>query len=354
MTPNRPLRAAAVALLVLATGSVHAGTGNLYSVTTRMEMPGMPFQMPPRSVEVCGPKNAASEKMVPADENCRVEDFRVVGNRSTFRMVCTGENAMTATGEFEQLANDGYRGRMQSKMQMEGQSMDMTMTFEGRKIRECDYATESPEAKGREMMAQSCGQMLSAPGNPYMLWESFAAPGAMCASDKAKFCARVTPIAGDPAALRAAESTDAQVRGTGSPGHLWQALQACGLPRATVLTKACARAEALPDYEFIGELCPAAIARACTKADAAKAPDFVARHCPVLAEQTAKKHCVSRGFTADLGNAYSRFCTAWSAQRLRDGRQDGGAEPAAPTPPPAEEEPKKKSWLDRARDVLGG
>jgi hypothetical protein len=356
VTPTRSrTQAAVLALLVFATGAAQAGTGNLYSVTSKMEIQGMPFSMPPRTTEVCGPKDTASEKMVPHDENCRVDDFRVVGNKSTFRMTCTGEMPMTATGEFERLANEGYRGTMRAKTQMEGQPMDMTMTFEGRKLRECDYATESPQAQANKMLAQSCGQMLAAPGNPYMLYESFVGPQAMCASDKAKFCGRVTPIAGDPAALRAAEQTDKAMRDAGGAGSLWQALQGCGLPRATVLTKACTSAEAKQDYAFIGDMCPASIARVCTKANPATAPEFVARHCPAQAAAAAKLHCVSRGFTADLGNPYSRFCNAWSTERLRGGRQDGTAPDPATAPeatPPAEE--KKKSWRDRVRDVIGG
>jgi hypothetical protein len=355
VNPIRPAVLAFVLAVLSFAGTAAAGTGNLYSVTSKMEIAGMPFQMPAQTTEVCGPKDQASEKMVPHDKNCTVSDFRVAGNKSTFSMKCTGQNPMTARGEFERLANEGYRGRMQMQGTMEGEPMDMTMTFEGRKVRECDYATESPQAKGAAMVAQSCGQMLAAPGNPWMLYESFVGPQAMCAADKAKFCARVTPIAGDPPALRQAEATDRSMRGAGDRGRLWPALEGCGLPRATVIAKACARAEALPDHAFVVEFCPAAIPRLCTKADAAKAPEFVARHCPVQAATLAKQHCASRGFTADLGNAYTRFCNAYSTERLRGGRQDGpDAQPAAtPAAKPAEE-PKKKSWLDRARDVIGG
>ena len=36
----------------------------------------MPFAMPVNTVQVCGPKDQASDKMVPADENCTVSNFR--------------------------------------------------------------------------------------------------------------------------------------------------------------------------------------------------------------------------------------------------------------------------------------
>ena len=113
MNPIRSLGAAVVlAALSLVTASAQAGTGNLYSVTSKMEIVGMPFQMPAQTAEVCGPKDQASEKMVPHDKDCTVSDFRVVGNKSTFNMACRGQNPMTAKGEFERISADAYRGRM--------------------------------------------------------------------------------------------------------------------------------------------------------------------------------------------------------------------------------------------------
>ena len=105
MKPTRLLSFLAVVLGVSAAGLVlaQAGTGNLYSVTSKMEIQGMPFAMPANTVQVCGPKNQSSDKMVPHDENCTVSNFQRSGNKSSFTMVCRGENPMTAKGEFEQL-----------------------------------------------------------------------------------------------------------------------------------------------------------------------------------------------------------------------------------------------------------
>lgn len=348
---SRFLRGLAACALILAAPAVmsQAGTGTRYRVTMSMEMPGMGMSMPGQTQEVCGPKERASEKMVPAADNCQILDYRVVGGKSSFRMRCTGENAMEGTGEFEQLGPDAYRGKMD--MTTEGERM--IMRFEGRRIGDCNYATESPEAQGRAMMARSCREQLAAPGNPYLLRESFLGAGAMCASDKARFCARVTPIANDPKALREADELDRQLRGGGQPGHLWQALEGCGMPRATVLAKACDRAEATGDFDAVAGFCPDRVARLCTKADASRHPAFLARHCPVQAQAAAAQHCASRGFTAGVPSAYADFCNRMSAERLRGAPPAGtGQDAPAEEQPEAEEAPKKRSWRDRLRDVI--
>lgn len=368
MNPIRFLPALALATLALGSGLAfaQAGTGNLYSVTSKMEVVGMPFQMPPQTVEVCGPKNQSDERMIPHDENCTVSDFRVNGNRSTFSMTCRGENAMTATGEFERLPNEGYRGTMRMQGNMEGEPMEMRMTFEGRRIRDCDYATESPEAQGREMMARSCTEMLSAPGYPVMLHAQFIGREAMCASDKPKFCARVTPLATDLRALSDAIDLENRARGAGNQSSgLWEALQGCGLARQAVMTQACTAAERTKDYGFASAHCPDVVPRLCTSADPRTAPDFLARSCPVQAEAAARQHCVRRGFTADRSSPYTRFCDLYTAQRLRggDAGSDAGgdapangrpaSEPAAPAAP-ATQDPPRRSLRDRLRDVIGG
>ncbi|HEX5693623.1 MAG TPA: DUF3617 family protein, partial [Arenimonas sp.] len=114
MKPQHLLLLPALALGLFATGATLAqsGTGNLYRVTTKMEMVGMPMQLPTQTVEVCGPKDQVSEKMIPHDENCTVSHFQVTGNKSSYAMTCTGDSAMTAKGEFERLGPDAYRGKM--------------------------------------------------------------------------------------------------------------------------------------------------------------------------------------------------------------------------------------------------
>ena len=123
-----------------------AQEGSLYRVTTQVEMVGLPFKMPDQTVEVCGPKDHASEKMVPHDENCSITEFEVEGNTSRYTLVCTGDADLTAKGEFEQLGGDAYRGKMNMVGTSGGQSIEMTMRFEGKRIGACEYTP--PAAPG--------------------------------------------------------------------------------------------------------------------------------------------------------------------------------------------------------------
>lgn len=366
MKPIRLLPFLALALGLSATGAVlaQAGTGNLYSVTSKMEIQGMPFAMPANTVQVCGPKNDTSDKMVPRDENCTVSNFRRTGNKSSFTMVCTGENPMTATGEFETLANDGYRGRMQMKGKMEGEDMDMTMNFEGKKIRDCDYATESPEAQGRAMLAKTCEEMLRMPA--WQSYESFSGPDAVCASFKPRYCSAMLSNSLKPATIRDADylgQAQANAGGRGSP-TIWTAFQACGTTRQAALAKTCPMAEKSRDYPFITGYCPENLARACAAADPSKDYEFVIPSCPAQAQAAAAKHCAGRDFTAMRMSPYANFCSNYAAGNLQQrnagaaGSATSGAagQPAAEPPKPTEEA-AKPSWRDRlksAKDKLTG
>ncbi|PRH81390.1 DUF3617 domain-containing protein [Arenimonas caeni] len=134
-----PCLALALSLTAPGLAAAQAQEGSQYRVTTRMEMVGMPFQLPPQTVEVCGPKDHASEKMVPHDDNCRITDFKVEGNKSSYTLVCTGEAEMTAKGEFEQLGPEAYRGKMNMVGTQGGRSVEMNMSFEGQRIGDCQY-----------------------------------------------------------------------------------------------------------------------------------------------------------------------------------------------------------------------
>jgi len=138
----------AALLLGIAAGpaSAQPEEGSLYEVTMQMELVGLPVQMPEQTTQVCGPKEHLGRKMVPHDENCSITRFEVEGNTTRYTLVCTGPSEMTAEGEFEQLASGGYRGEMNMVGSANGQSMEMNMQFEGKRIGTCDYVP--PAAPG--------------------------------------------------------------------------------------------------------------------------------------------------------------------------------------------------------------
>lgn len=355
MKPHRFVAFPALVLGLFAAASAVAqsGTGNLYRVTTRTEMVGMPFQMPAQTVEVCGPKNQASEKMVPHDENCTVTDFKVSGNKSSYTLTCRGESPMTAKGEFEQLGPDAYRGKMNMVGSSDGERMEMNMTFEGKKIRDCNYATESPEAQGQAMLAKTCNDLLSQPDPAVYL--QFAGPDAICTSHKKRYCDAMLARHVTPAYILGAGQNLAAAP-AGMPSF-WDAFAACGMSRQAALAKTCPAAAKARDHAFITEYCPDLLAKACSEADVAKDAEFVVASCPAQAQAAAARHCAGRDFTALRASPHAGFCSRYAAGSLQQRNRDG-AQPAAPADEakPAEEQ-KKPTWRDRvrsARDLIGG
>ena len=79
----------------------------------------------------------AGANMVPHEKNCRVEDYRDNGSKASYRLVCTGKDAMSGEGEMERLA-DGYRGSVHVVMGGEAQGQEMTLRYEGKRIGSCD------------------------------------------------------------------------------------------------------------------------------------------------------------------------------------------------------------------------
>ena len=130
------LRVVALAGAFLVPSAALAQAGELWEVTLKMEMPGMPMAMPAQTNRVCLAKQASDESYVPRQGDCKVTESRRTGNTQRYKMVCSGKDPMTIEGEIAH-AKDTYSGRSRMTGKMEGQSMEMTQTFAGRKVGEC-------------------------------------------------------------------------------------------------------------------------------------------------------------------------------------------------------------------------
>jgi hypothetical protein len=115
-----------------------------WEVTMQMQMDGMPGAMPPQTIKQCVTKEEAEDptKLMPqagrggAAPECKVTDQKVTGNKVSWSMTCTGQMAMSGTGEF--VYNDNtYDGTMKMNMERGGQPMAMTMTYKGKRLGDC-------------------------------------------------------------------------------------------------------------------------------------------------------------------------------------------------------------------------
>jgi len=123
---------------VFAGVNMHEG---LWEITTRMEMQGMPMQMPARKHTQCLTKKNMLKTMVPEEqdkeEECKITDTETSGNTVTWVMKCSGEDTMEVTGKTT-YHGDTFEGTitMISNDPEEGK-MEMINHISGRRIGEC-------------------------------------------------------------------------------------------------------------------------------------------------------------------------------------------------------------------------
>jgi len=115
------------------------GKDDLWEISSKMEMPGMPMAMPAQTSRVCLGKNRKDEELVPMQGDCRMVESKRVGNKFTYKMDCAGNNAATVDGAIT-FGNNAYDGQM--RMTMKQTSGTMNMTFTGKRIGDCAAATK--------------------------------------------------------------------------------------------------------------------------------------------------------------------------------------------------------------------
>jgi len=133
-------RLAAAALLVLgsmpvvASDDPPAATGDLWEVTSKMSMEGMPMEMPANKTKVCAPK-VWQEPPGGADERrkCTNSDFEMEGEKATWKVACEGPPAMTGEGEIIMKGTDAWVGAIQFTSE-EG---NMTIKLSGSRLEDC-------------------------------------------------------------------------------------------------------------------------------------------------------------------------------------------------------------------------
>jgi hypothetical protein len=296
-----------------AQGRPAQGQDELWEVTTKMEMAGMPMAMPPQTQQVCQPRRTGQdEDMVPKQQDCRMTDIRRSGNRTTFTMVCEGKDRITGTGDIESDAA-AYRGTIRMRGTMDGRPLDMTQNFSGRKIGACTY--EDPRKRHDAMMAQQCGPALDQL-NTYM----FTTEQSPCKAQKPEFCARVGRLA--------QEMRDPQVyRATVQRRSDWTAMmQACGQDTPAITATACQRSIGARDFAFTTDYC---------EADA---------------RALAAQYCTGRDYTAIMSSEYAPLCRRYASDLRQQQAPQRTSTPPAPPAPPAAQQPS--GVTDAAKEGL--
>jgi hypothetical protein len=137
---KKPAQIAVLCGVVLTSASVLAQgerQDGQWEIKATMEMAGMPMEMPPVATTECVSKEDAKDpqRLLPKGDNpngCKVTDYKVAGNRTTYSLTCDGPPTMSGTGEII-YAQDTYSGAL--KMEVGGQSM--TVKYAARRLGDC-------------------------------------------------------------------------------------------------------------------------------------------------------------------------------------------------------------------------
>lgn len=133
LTGRLAAAASLVLPLVLSPARAADPAGVLWEMTSQMAMPGMPTPMPAQTTKTCTAKTWT--KPPPGgDKSCVSSDYRLVGNKATWTMQCSGQVPMQGAGEITFAGSDSYTGAITAT----AQGMNMTIKLSGRKIGTCD------------------------------------------------------------------------------------------------------------------------------------------------------------------------------------------------------------------------
>jgi hypothetical protein len=119
-------------LAALAAGGMKPGN---YEFTTKMEMPGMPFAMPPMTAQRCLTKEDLDKnEQYRADnsqsESCEVKNLQQAGARTTFDLAC--KDGTTGKAEYT-VTDTGMTG----KTVLTREGTPMTMNMSAKRVGDC-------------------------------------------------------------------------------------------------------------------------------------------------------------------------------------------------------------------------
>ncbi len=107
-----------------------ASEGEWWEMTTKMEMPGMPAMPADKPVKFCRVKGDEAKPVKSDDDkNCSITDVKNAGSTMTFKMKCTGKDAMTGSGEMTHTPTS-----FNQKIKMRSGGDDMSMVSTGKRI----------------------------------------------------------------------------------------------------------------------------------------------------------------------------------------------------------------------------
>lgn len=108
-----------------------------WEMTMTMEMPGLPFAMPPIKNTVCLTKEEMVPQKAEAGQNCAMKEQKTVGNTVSWVMECKDENGtMHSEGKIT-YQGDSFSGTINSTTTSPDGTMPINQKISGRRLGAC-------------------------------------------------------------------------------------------------------------------------------------------------------------------------------------------------------------------------
>ena len=293
-------------------GALAQGSGELWEISTQMNIPGMPAGMGGQTTRVCqgDDPEARAKAEKKGQEECKVTDKKQTATRLQVTMTCK-QGTMT----IDQQYNAG-RTEFKGKMTMTSKDGDFVINTTGRKVGACDVAQSNRE---REQQAAAMKKQVEAgvaagaaaqkQSNQRQIQQCAEAVekmnptglgyfGMCYAKQDDKDCKsmmqsmnQMSPEVAKSCNARAAEfcrryqTQDGFVKARGEE----RSAEMCGVTTASIKAAQCPKAAQGGSLAFLG------------------------RYCPVEAKPIAQEHCAGRDYTSKMGGKYADFCMAYLA-----------------------------------------
>jgi uncharacterized protein DUF3617 len=306
---KRLIGAGAVAAACMGS-ALGAGNDELWEVTTKMNMAGMPAGMGNHTSQVCTEKGDPKKAMMQRGE-CKITDFNQAGNKITIKVSCPD-----GSGVIENTYNAAHT-EYQGSMKYSGSRGEMTMAMSGRKVGACDAQATRQERETKtaairqqseKMQAQSAAMTAQANAGQIAecraavdtmqmqklgMWGRCDQMSGMCqtmaANEQSKPVATQC-MASQVEFCRKYQTLDGFIKANGDE----EAAKMCKVSRTELIASSCPRAAQTENLVYLG------------------------RFCPSEAKPLAREHCVGRSYTSRVKDKYSDFCSAYLAQNSLD------------------------------------
>jgi len=297
------------ACIVLAAGTFSAAAigapGEIWEVTSKMEMPGMPMAMPARTAKICIPKGSDDPSAQDKNTKCTRTDVKRTGKTVKFKGTCVSQGTtMKMSGESTHDSNS-FHTKMNMKGESDGEAMDMSMESRGKRIGgACDTEDAVKEAKKTvdKQIAQSCDLSNRSSVEMIGMADMYLTKGSMCADKRKALCGAISKDAArDADTYDALISHDKHLMGSSVP-----VAKSCGINMAATTKSVCKTLNG-KNYDKLSPYCPAE----------AKAWRVAER----------KRECAGRSYTPpdNIDNCIKGIAPASSGRSYTAGSESGSA-----------------------------